>query len=239
MLNQTIKQFKKVLGLKNEIVGIKFTKKPLSNCRPHRDTACTAIARAIFKKEDAVFDAKMFPQLCQGANYFLELAKVKDADVYNAYIKQEKIFGNKKTCQLFLKSLPKPPVFCKNKFINIKIFDFKDKPCLAILLATPTQIGRILGLLNYKKYKVVEIHPNQPTCLSFFAPLVTKTAHCNFIDYYDRYYQGRINKKLIWPEGKMIISIRSQEFKEILNNLNKSAQGSFRPKLLPQQIDEI
>ncbi|MDP2951615.1 MAG: DUF169 domain-containing protein, partial [bacterium] len=229
MLNQKIKQFKKILKIDDEIIGVKFTTKPLSGCTPHRDTACTAIARTIFKKEGTVFDAKTFPQACQGANYFLKLSNIKDSDVYNSYINQEKIFSNKKTCQLFLKNLPKLPAFSKNKFINIKIFNFNDNPCIAILLANPAQAGRILGLLNHKRYRVVEIYPNQPTCLSLFAPLVTKTIHCNFIDYYDRYYQGRNNKKLIWPKQKMIISIRNQEFKEILNNLNKSAQGSFRP----------
>lgn len=136
-----------------------------------------------------------------------------------------------------MEALPKLPASLKNRFINIKIFDFNDNPCIAILLANPAQAGRILGLLNHRKYNVAKIHPNQPTCLSLFAPLVTKTIHCNFLDYYDRYYQGRNNKKLIWPEEKMIISIRNQEFREILNNLNKSAQGSFRPKLLPQQVD--
>jgi len=239
MLNQKVKQFKKILGLEEEIVGVKFTTKPLAGCTPHQDTACTAIARAIFKKKGVVFDAKTFPQACQGANYFLKLSNVKNSDVYNAYINQEKVFGNKKACQLFLKSLPKLPALSKDKFINIKAFDFKNNPCMVILLATPAQAGRILGLLNHKKYHPIEIYPNQPTCISLFAPLVTKTIHCNFIDYYDRYYQGKSNKRLIWPEGKMIISIRNQEFKKILNALNKSAQGSFRPKLLPQRIDAL
>lgn len=236
---QKIKQFKKVLGIENEIVGVEFSNKPPADCRHFRDTACTALARAIFEKSCVVFDANVSPQLCQGANYFLKLSTVKMDEVHDTYINKEKVFKDKKTCNLFLKKLPKFPDSLKNKFISIKIFHPKDKALLVVLLATPAQASRIFGLLNRKQYKTVEIHPNQPACLSFFAPLVVKGPHCNFIDYYDRYYQGAIGKKRIWPEDKMLISLRRQDFQEILNNLDKSAQGSFSPDLLPQQVDNF
>jgi len=236
---QKIKQFKKVLGIENEIIGVKFSEMPPADCRCFRDTACTALARAIFEKKSVVFDANVSPQLCRGADYFLKLSKVKMDEVHDAYINKEKVFKDKKTCNVFLGNLPKFPDSLKNKFISIKTFHPKDNALLVVLLATPAQAGRILGLLNRKQYKTIEVHPNQPACLSLFAPLVTKSPHCNFIDYYDRYYQGTIDEKRIWPEGKMLISLRRQDFEEILNNLDKSAQGSFSPDLLPQQVDNF
>jgi len=236
---QKIKQFKKVLGIENEIVGVQFSNEQPVGCKCYRDTACTALARAIFEKKCIVFDANISPQLCRGADYFLKLSKVKTDEVHDAYINKEKIFKNEKTCNLFLKKLPKFPVSLKNKFISIKTFHPNDRALLVILLATPAQAGRIFGLLNRRKYETVEIHPNQPACLSLFAPLVTKGPHCNFIDYYDRYYQGTIGKKRIWPEGKMLISLTRKDFQRILDNLHESAQGSFVPDLLPQQVDDI
>ena len=197
------------------------------------------MARAIIKKTKVIFDSKKFPQCCEGANYFLKLSKIKDSEAYNVYVKKEQVFANKKILQIFLKSLPKFPDILKNKFIIISPLKIKDNPQIIILLVNPAQAGKILGLLNYNQYRTVEIYPNQPTCLSLFAPIVTKKPHINFIDYYDRYYQGRINGKNIWPETKMIISLRFQDFKKNLNNLQKSPQGSFRPKLIPQQIDEL
>lgn len=239
MLVGKIKQFKKILKIKDEIIGIKFSKHLPAGYGFYRDTACTALARAITKKVKIFFDAKKFPQLCQGADYFLKLSEIKDSETYDVYVREEQVFANKKICKLFLKILPKFPNSLKNKFIIISPLKIEDKPQVIILLVNPSQAGRILGLLNYDQYGTVEIYPNQPTCLSFFAPLVTKRPYCNFIDYYDRYYQGKIKGKNIWPETKMIISLRFEDFKKILNNLEKSPQGSFRPKLSPQQLDDI
>lgn len=239
MLAKKIKQFKKVLKIKNEIVGIKFTEKLPADCKSYRDTACTALARTIIKKKAVVFNANSLPQLCQGANYFLKLTKTKNSEVYDAYVSQEQVFKNKKICALFLKNLPKFPELLKNKFIVIEPFKSQKKYQIIILLVNPAQAGRIFGLLNYDQYRTVEVCPNQPTCLSLFAPLATKKIHCNFIDYYDRYYQGKIKGKHIWPETKMIISLRFQDFRKVLNSLEKSPQGSFQPKLSPQQVDDV
>lgn len=115
----------------------------------------------------------------------------------------------------------------------------KDKPSVVVLLVNPAQAGRILGLINYNHYGKVEILPSQPTCLAFFAPLVTKKLHINFLDYYDRYYQGKVGGRYVWPEDKLIISLTYTDFENALSNLEKSPQGSFRPDLLPQKITKI
>ena len=127
----------------------------------------------------------------------------------------------------------------KNKFIIIKPLKEKDKPSVVVLLVTPAQAGRVLGLINHDRYEKVEILPNQPTCLAFFAPLVTKKPHVNFLDYYDRYYQGKVGGRYIWPEDKMIISMEYSDFKTALVNLEKSPHGSFRPNLTPKKITKF
>lgn len=233
---KNLKQFKDALRIKNEIIGVKFVKKSSFNSKHYRDTACTALARAIINKTEVIFDAKHLPQLCPGANYFFKFSKIKNSEVHDVYVKDERVFANKKTCALFLRKLPKFPDSLRGKSISIKPLA-NDKVDVVILMVTPAQCGRILGLLNSRSYKTVEVLPNQPTCLSLFAPLVTKKPHCNFIDYYDRYYQGVIHGKKIWAEDKMIISLLFSDFKEILNNLEKSPQGSFRPDLKPQKVD--
>jgi len=187
MLDKKIKQFKKALKIKDAIIGIGFAKYLPSGYRFYRDTACTALARSIAKKERVIFGTKKFPQLCPGANYFLRLSEVKNSKTCNVYVKEEQVFANKEICKIFLKNLPKFPNTLKNKFVIVKPFESKDNPQVIILLINPAQAGRVLGLLNYDQYKKIEIYPNQPTCLSFFTPLVTKKTHINFIDYYDRY----------------------------------------------------
>ncbi|MFH0780182.1 MAG: DUF169 domain-containing protein, partial [Parcubacteria group bacterium] len=132
------------------------------------------------------------------------------------------------------------PKYLRNKFILIKPFEAKDFPQIIMLLVNPAQAGRIIGLINYKQYKEIKMFPNQSTCLSFFAPIVYNSPHINFIDYYDRYYQGKLDQKYIWPENNMIISLNLNQFKEIMNNLDKSPQGIFKRFIIKvQKIDQF
>jgi uncharacterized protein (DUF169 family) len=171
-----------------------------------------------------------------GESYFLKLAQISDKETIDIYVNKEKVFGNKNICEKFLKNLPKFPESLKNKFIIIKPMRDEEKPSVVVLLVDPAQAGRILGLVNRDKYEKIEILPSQPTCLAFFTPLITKKPHINFLDYYDRYYQGRVAGRCIWPEDKMIISLRYSDFEAVLANLEKSPHGSFRPNLSPQKV---
>ncbi|MFH1523122.1 MAG: DUF169 domain-containing protein [Patescibacteria group bacterium] len=240
MTKEKLKQFKKALKINKPILGIGFSKKLPNNYQHYKDTACTALARAFSKKETLVFGAKKFPQLCSGGDYFLKLSSINDYEAMDVYVNDEHVFKDRKICKEFTESLPKLPNNLKNKFITIKPFQINDQPEIIIILANPAQVGRIIGLLNYEKYNEIKIYPNQPTCLSFFAPLVTKLPHLNFIDYYDRYYQGYVNNKYIWKENEMIISLTFEQFKEMLNNLNKSPQGIYnRVNIKTQKVSII
>src|SRR3989344_1879535 len=235
-MTNTIKKFKKTLGINTEILGIFYYSKLPKKGKSFRDTACTALARSFLTKETLFFNAKEYPQLCLGASYFFKLAPISDRETIDVYINKERVFKSKNVCEEFIKNLPKFPKSLKNKFIIIKPLEAKDKPSVVMLLVNPAQAGRILGLINYYQYKKVEILPSQPTCLAFFAPLVSKNIHINFLDYYDRYYQGKVGGRYIWPEGKMIVSIKYSDFRVIVANLKKSPHGSFRPNLSPQKV---
>ena len=238
-MTNIIKKFKKSLGIKIEILGIFYSAKLPKKGKNFQDTACTALARSFLTKETLFFNAKKYPQLCSGASYFLKLAPISDHETIDIYINKEKVFKNKNICEKFLKNLPKFPESLKNKFIIIKPIKDKDKPSVVALLVTSAQAGRILGLINHDRYEKVEILPSQPTCLAFFAPLVTKTPHINFLDYYDRYYQGKVSGRYIWPEDKMIVSMSYSDFETVLANLEKSPHGFFYPNLLPQKITKF
>ncbi len=240
MTNKKLKQFTKTLNIDKPILGISYLQKLPTNFQYYNDTACTALARAFIKNKILVFGSKKYPQLCPGGNYFLKLTNVKDSKAINVYVKNEHVFKNKNICQKFIKSLPKFPEYLKNKHIVIKHFQPRDKPKIVIILVKPAQVGRIIGLMNYKQYNEIKIHPNQPTCLAFFAPLATGSPHLNFIDYYDRYYQGKIHNKYIWPENKMLISMKFKQFQEILDNLDKSPQGLYKKvNIKVSKVDNI
>lgn len=236
-----INRFKKILGIKDNIVGVYYSDNLPNEINYHKDTACTALARSILKGEILCINSKKCMQLCSAANYFLKLSKIAHDKILDTYVTQEHIFNKKDVCRKFLYNLPKFPAKIKNKFIVIKplLKKMDDKPSIIILLTNPAQAGRIIGLLNYGTYKIIKIFPNQPSCISLFAPLITHSPHLNFIDYYDRYHQGRINNKKIWPEEKMIISLSYRQFQTILNNLEKSPQGSLNIKMSAHRVDKI
>lgn len=235
--NIQIKKLKKTLNLSEEILGVTFIDAGSSVCANiYRDTACTAIAR-VFKNSEVVRLSEK-NQLCSGANYFLGIKKIKAREAVDMYVKKEKVFKKNNVCQIFLKSMPRFPIELIKKDIIISPFvDMKTQ--VIIFLVNPAQANRLLGLLNFDQYMKIDFLPNQSTCISLFAPLATGKPHINFIDYFDRYYQGKINKKHIWLEEKMIISLNLCDFKKILKNLDKSPQGSYEPKLFSQKVDEL
>lgn len=238
MIEKKFNAFKKTLEI-NDIISVSFIKKLDSDIQFYKDTACTALARAIFSKKIVVFDAIKNPQLCPGAMYFMKSASIPDQQAIDVYVKKEKVFNNDTTCMKFLKKIPQFPSRLTNKFIQLKPFSLKDLPDVIIFLITPAQTGRILGLLNHDDFKQIIIIPNQPTCIALFAPLVSNNVHINFIDYYDRYYQGKIENQYLWPENRLLVSMKYKDFMRILKNFNNSAQGSYQPDLKAKKIDRI
>lgn len=223
MIKDKVQQLNKELNIEDEIIGVRFSNQLLKNSS--KDTACTALARAIINRTRVVFST----QLCEGGNFFLNLTDITKEQTCDVYVNKEQVFKNKQICCSFLNKLP------KFKFKSVIIEPVKENSQVVILLLNPAQIGRIIGLLNYSQYQTIEILPNQPTCICLFTPLITKKPHINFMDYYDRYYQG----KGLWNDNKMILSLRMKDFNKILKNLDSSAQGSFKPDLSPKEIDPI
>lgn len=237
MEKENIKKFGSFVNIEN-IIAVYFCNDSKLKTRRFQDTICTAMARVFLNQKTIVFDRK-HEQLCPGADYFFRLSKISTNEAMKTYVKDEHIFCNEKICRNFLKHLPKFPKELKRKNIIIKPFKFKDSPQVVLMLLTPAQVSRILGILNYNKYENITLNPCQSTCISLFSPLVTKKAHINFIDYYDRYYQGKFNGKSIWPEGKLIMSLRYSDFLIILKNFKKSPHGSYEPNISVQKVDPI
>ncbi|MDP3093675.1 MAG: DUF169 domain-containing protein [bacterium] len=238
-MKTTIMQFKKALKIGSEILGVFVQKTAPAKTKHYRDTACTALARAFLNRKTTFFGLKNHPQLCPGADYFFGMAGIKTEEIAKVYVKKERVFKNKNICKKFLAAIPQPPFFLKKGVIVIKPLQTRDKPAIVVLLINPGQASRILGLLNFDQYNPLEILPNQPSCISLFAPLANGKTHLNFIDYYDRDYQGKFQSKSVWPEEKMLISLKFRDFERMLGNLGKSSQGKFRPKLSPVKVDRI
>lgn len=222
-----------------QAASISFVDKKSENYKKFEDTACTALVRCIKFGAQTFIDRKN-GQLCSGADYFLGIKDLPSEEISSIYIKEEKVFENEKSCNPFLKNLPKYPTRLNKKYILLTPFELEvKKPDIIILLANPAQVSRILGLSVFKDFKIPHIVPAGPTCLSLYAPLITNSVHLNFIDYFDRYYQCVNNGGSVFGDSEMVVSLPYSLFSDIIDCVEKSSHGLFQPNLRPQKITKL
>jgi uncharacterized protein (DUF169 family) len=232
-MNKYQTQFKKIKQILNtkSIVSIRFSNKKSNRYKIFQDTACTALARSLKDKRLVYLDRKQ-GQLCAGGNYFLDFKKCSDKEVCDVYIKKEKVFSNQVVCKDFLQQVKKYKNNIKSKYILLSPLDKEvNKPDVVALLVNPAQASRIIGLSIFNKLQEPIVSPAGPLCLDIQAPFYSNRLHLNFIDYFDRYYQGKQGGRLIWEDGEMMIFCNYRIFCELLNNLDNSPHGGYKIKL--------
>lgn len=236
--NKQSELIKKILGI-DKILSVRFSNFKNKNYQRFEDTVCTAMIRSLKNNQSVYLDRKL-GQLCPGGNYFLNIKKLSKQKVCNVYVDDEQVFANNKVCAVFLKNLPKYPPHAKKHYILFApMAKEKHRPDTVIILANPAQVSRLLGLSFFKQKPTIDLVPAGPTCLSLYVPLISKQIHLNFIDYYDRYYQGKQGKKLMFKDEEMIISMPYKNFVEILKIIHLSPNGLFKPRLKPQKVTPL
>jgi uncharacterized protein (DUF169 family) len=219
-----------------DIVSIRFCNKKANKYVQYKDTACTALARSLKKKKCLFLDREK-GQSCSGGNYFLGIKNCSKKEVCDVYVKDECVFKNNNVCTCFLDKLPTYPDQAKKKYILLTPLEKEEqRPDVIILLANPAQVGRLLGLSVFDTMQCPEIIPAGSTCLALFAPLVSQKIHLNFIDYYDRYYQGNQQGNFIWKETEMLVSLSYDQFVGIIHSIQRSPHGAKRINLKSQEI---
>lgn len=213
----------------------------------YSDTACTALCRCL-KQEKVLAIApenncqNMPAQTCAGGNFFLKLGRISKEEAVQNYVEDEKVFRDEQVCEKFLQKIPVFPASLEKKFIILSpLSQEADTPQVVIFLANAAQASKILGLSVCHNYQAPEIIPAVSTCVSLYLPLVNNRVHVNFIDYYDRYYQGRQkDEQLIWRDDELIISMTFKFLQTMLKNLEYSPHGNFqRVQLDAQPFDFI
>jgi len=156
----------------------------------------------------------------------------------NVYVAQEKVFESFKACKSFLGALPEYPSLGKTRYITITpLFLETGCPDVVVLCVNPAQTSRLLGLSVFKKMMLPEIFPAGPSCLSLYAPLSTGRIHVNFIDYYDRYHQGKQGKTYLWEEHELMVAMPYQLFRSVMDSVPASPHGQNKPRLRPKMVD--
>ena len=229
---------KKELAVR-KILTVRFANVKPARFKRFQDTVCTALARVLLKKVSTFIDREQ-GQLCSGGDYFLKISNPSLKEVCKVYVKDEKVFKNEAICKSFLKKNPKYPNRAKKRYILLSPLDKETQaPAVVILLVNPAQAGRILGLSVRQKMKSPLVVPALSTCASIYAPLEAKQIHLNFIDYYDRYHQGKQKGRLFWLDEELLISMPYATFKEILKAIPISAHGSYQPGIRPKEVEKM
>lgn len=222
-----------------KIISVRFSDIKTTNFNKFKDTACTAIARS-FKKNTLTYIDRKYGQLCQGGNYFLSITNPPTRETCDVYVRDEKVFKNNAVCNKFIKNLPRYPNIAKTRYILFTpLIKEKIKPDVIIMLVNSAQASRILGLSVYKKFLPPLVLPALSTCAAIYAPIESGNVHLNFIDYYDRYYQGRQKGISLWKDSDLIVSMPFGIFEEIIKHIPLSAHGNFNSKTRPQKFDPI
>lgn len=233
--SETLKKCLKI----EKIISIRFSSRKTFAFNKFRDTACTALARSLRSDILTYIDRKS-GQLCPGGNYFLNITHPSTKEICAVYVEDEKVFANDLICSNFIKKLPKYQAVAKKRYILFTpLVKENNKPDVVLFLANPAQTGRILGLSVYKKMSYPSVMPALPTCASLYAPIEGNKIHINFIDYFDRYHQGKQNGRSLWKDSNLIISMPFGIFEEIIKYIPMSAHGNYKPKIKPQKIDPI
>jgi uncharacterized protein (DUF169 family) len=226
------------LGI-TKILSIRFSDAKTGDYQKYQDSACTILARC-FRNDVATYIDREAGQICAGGNYFLGITDPDQKEIIGTYVEEEQVFKNASSCSKFLEELPAYPDIARKRYILFAPFAQENaQPDVVMLLANPAQAGRILGLGAYETLSSPSVFPALSTCASIYAPLETGRIHLNFIDYYDRYYQGRQDGKNLWNDSQMIVSMTYAMFKKIVEAIPLSAHGSFVPSLEPKKFDRI
>lgn len=253
-LAQISKILKQTWQLSYEPISVRFSDSISANisCKPdgsfYCDTACTALCRC-FKQNKVLVIApenncqNVPAQPCAGANFFLKLSQmpIPEEEARQVYVETEQVFRDEQICQNFLQKISTSPISIKEKFIVLSPLsqEIGDSQII-IFLVNASQASKILGLSVCQNYQAPEIISAAPTCIALYLPLINNRIHVNFIDYYDRYHQGKQkNGELIWQENELVISMTFELLQVMLKDINYSPHGNFQPKLEPRTFDII
>lgn len=251
-LKQLSETVKAALQLDYQPVSVRFSdalprdisKKSIGDF--YRDTACTALCRCLKLGKRLVVAAEgnrqgIPPQPCSGANFFFGWKKISPAETYQEYVEIEQVFASEKICINFLQQVPAYPHSIKKRLIILSPLSQESAiPQVVVFAVNAARASRILGASVYHRYQEARVIPAIPTCLSLYLPLTDQKVYVNFIDYYDRYHQGKQSKeRLIWKEDEMIVSMTFPPFREMVSNIDLTPHGRFNPDLKPQIFDPI
>lgn len=228
----------KTLGIQY-IASVRFSNTKAKTFLKYKDTACTALGRCLKFNKSTYIDRKQ-GQLCSGGNYFLKIKSYPPQEVMNVYTKQEQVFASNKACKSFLKQVPNYPKQASTRYILLTPLARETQPpAVVIMIINPAQAARLLGLSVFKGMIQPHLLPAAPTCMSLYASLTTQRPHINLIDYYDRYYQGKIGTSLLWNDNEMLFTLPYHLFYEMIQHFSTSPHGDFIPLLQPQRVDSF
>lgn len=206
-------------------VSVFFRDGRMSACCLTEEEASNAIARVA--KERCALSIDCRRRRLSAGSYFACGNALPLCDIVDMYVNTERIFPDEKTVVRFLKKVGRNPL--TRRYIHI-LPHFHSKADVILLVVSPAQASRLLGLQAHDGIFSADIIPAAPTCATLYRPLlIPDRIHVNFIDYFDREQQARG----CFEAGELLVSMTPALYRSLCGVHATSAHGAYKPKGVP------
>jgi len=207
------------LGLEWSPIAAKFSAHSEGTGDSSRKLAiCEALDVA--KSENLVLSLSKVNCSCFGGKHFTGLEIIPVETLASALTKENhRIFESKDAALASIRKQPQPVK--RGEFLSLGPLEkFAKDPDLVFLFVNPAQADIMLGLLSFRGAEPFTYYPASNICSTITNVLAKNRPEINLIAPFERTARK-------WSVNELILAMLFKDFEEAIENISKSAYGSF------------
>jgi len=210
-----------VLGLRWKPIAGKFTSKAGIGYSTRKLSVCEALDVA--KTEETVLILSKENCNCFGGKHFTGMEIIPLENIASVLsTNHHKVAESKEVALTSLRKQPQPVK--RGDFLTLGPLEkFETEPDIIFLFANPAQADRMLGLASFKGAQPFTYYPASNICSTITNVLAKNKPEINLIAMFER-------KARKWSPNELILAMPLKDFKEAVENIPKSAYGTFGTK---------
>lgn len=209
-----------ILGLKNTLIGVRFSETPDSNGTVPNLRICEALG--VVKKENVIINLAKENCTCRGGRHFAGL-QIVPVETISSVLAEEghRIYESKEVAETSVRKQPQPAY--RGKYLILGSLDkFEEDPDLVLFIVNPVQADRILGLASFKGAEPFAHFPATSICSTITSALAKGKPDINFISIFER-------KRGQWSPNEFIIALPLKDFLIAVESIPHSGYGKMMP----------
>ena len=134
-----------------------------------------------------------------------------------------RVCESKEAALTTLRKQPQPVT--RGEFLTLgPLEEFETEPDVVFLFVNPAQADRMLGLASFKGAEPFTYYPASNICSTITNVLAKNKPEINLIAMFER-------KAANWSPNELILAMPLKDFQEAVENIPKSAYGSYEQTL--------